>query len=253
MLVTLLAISATVVSALTSWPQVILSWRAKHRHDIAVLALAGSLFVSGSWLFWSIRVGEPLAAGASAFAFIGHALVLARASGNRLKASWAPVAIAVMSVLPLAAVEIVTSVVALLTLIPHLTSAMKTPGDVSPARWYLEAGEELLWGAWALAVAAPVVAVPSLVYVPVAILIALSASARKFNATHAARLGFMAKLKSKCEHVPTYPSRFGTFASTREPADRRTIAELNLSVPSQPPGPKSADPRCRVLVTMAHA
>ena len=235
-LITLLAISATLLSAVTSWPQVLLSWRSKHRHDIAVLALTGSLFVSGSWACWSLRVHEPLAAAASTLAFIGHALVLLKARGNRLQSLWAVPALIILAYLPITAVEVVTSAAALATLIPHLASAVRAPDDVSAARWYLEAGEELLWGCWALAMAAPLVALPSLVYVPVAIAIALSASARRFNSNHRKRLAVILSVRRPDRSWSTRTDASHRPRSWYVLADNRTIAEKNLSEPSQPPG-----------------
>ena len=167
-----LALAATAVSAVATLPQLRHTWRSRSRHDISHLALAGSLFVAGSWFLWSLRNDEPLPAVASAIGFFSHLALTTRARRRPWLVLLALPFLAVSVLAPLTVVEGLTSAVAFATLAPHLFSALRAPHDVAPGRWLLEATEELLWAGWAVAIAAPLIAAPSLATVPVALAIA---------------------------------------------------------------------------------
>ncbi len=124
---------------------------------------------------WSFRADEPAAVVGSLIGVVTHAAVAWRAEGRRRRVLFVVPLFAFPALAPLPVVEACTSALALAVLFPHLRSALVVPEEVSPGRWLLEAGEELLWGLWAISVAAPLVAAPNVVYVPVSVLIAWKA------------------------------------------------------------------------------
>jgi hypothetical protein len=171
-----LALAATALSSVVVLPQLLHTWRSRIRHEINHFALAGSLFVTGSWFLWSYRHEEPLPATASAIGFISHLVLTSRARRRPWLVLLTLPLFLVSAVAPLTFVEVLTSAAAFATLVPHLISAARCPRDVAPLRWVLEATEELLWACWAVAIAAPLIAAPSLATVPIALAIAWRAA-----------------------------------------------------------------------------
>lgn len=171
-----LALLATGVSLFTSLPQLRRSLRSGRRHRLPLPAITGSLLVAGSWFIWSIRSGETGALIGSAIGVSTHALLVWRASGRRRHAVALLPVLTFSAYAPLTAVEIVTSTLAIVVLIPNLRAVWSVPAEVAPSRWVLEASEEALWGLWAISIAAPFVAAPNALYVPVCLFIAWRAS-----------------------------------------------------------------------------
>jgi len=168
----ILAVLATTLSLFTSLPQLRKSLRLGRRHQLPVTAVTGSLLVAGSWFVWSLRTGQTGALVGSLFGVLTHVALLCRAEGPRHRSLFSMPALTVSAIAPIHVVEGLTSALAIAVLVPHLRAAWSVPHEIAVTRWLLEASEELLWGLWAISIAAPMVAAPNALYVPVCLIIA---------------------------------------------------------------------------------
>ena len=170
------AILATTFSLFSTFPQLRKSFRLRRRHHLPITAVTGSLLVAGSWLVWSIRTGETGALIASGFSVLTHGALLCRASGARRRSLLTLPALTVSAFAPVPVVEVATSMLAIVVLYPHLRAAWSVPQEIAATRWILEASEEALWAMWAISIAAPLVAAPNVLYVPICLIIAWRAA-----------------------------------------------------------------------------
>ena len=150
-------------------PQIIKIIKSKSRHSIPENNQLFSLLTGLAWLIWGGKAGEYVLATAALISFLGHIVVYLR-SKNKSKSIYLVGFLAlVLPLLPNLSIELLASSFSIISLVLYLKSPHQEV--VSALRFSLELLEEFLWTAWALISTAYLIALPSLVYIPIMLLL----------------------------------------------------------------------------------
>jgi hypothetical protein len=181
MLSNIFALTATLLSFVAIIPQLIKTVKKKERHSIPALPIAISLAVSLGWLQWGIRSEEYIVLFSTLVPIVSNLIILSKSKKITKSILIVPSITFINLSLTILLLEILLTILSLLNLIPHLRSALNSPSEISATRWLLEASEEGFWALWAFTVAAYSLALPAVIFIPVALYIAYKARAREGN------------------------------------------------------------------------
>lgn len=169
MLSIVLSVLATILTAVSVLPQIIKIIKSKSRHSIPENNQLFSLLTGLSWLIWGLKSEEYVLSIAALISFTGHMVVYLR-SKNKSKSIFLVGFLAlVLPILPSLSLELLASTFSIISLVLYLKSPHQEV--VSALRFTLELIEEFLWTAWAIISTAYLIALPSLVYIPVMLLL----------------------------------------------------------------------------------
>lgn len=181
MLYTLIECLAVIATISSIWPAVYklkksnkksFSLNSTYSSTATLISLLGIT----AWLIWSIIAKDWLMVTAATSLILGEVYILSILLSLKKFITLLPVlAISIYLFLQFNS-EYVISLLLLLSVLLHLLSTKKSSSAHSPLRWILESSEEMLWALTFILSGEIVLALPALLHIPLALLIAFKSS-----------------------------------------------------------------------------
>lgn len=180
MLHTLIECLALIATISAIWPAVYKL--KKSNNDLAlkstysIPATLISLFGITAWLIWSIIAGDWLMVAAAFSVILGEIYILKIILSLKKFLILLPILTSSTIFFLQFNSEYIISLLLLISVILHLLSTKNSSSAHSPLRWILESSEEMLWAAAFILSGEIALALPALLHIPLALLIAFKSS-----------------------------------------------------------------------------